>query len=300
LTIQEEAVLKLEVKSHSRNPILEGSSNKILKVKGAQVAVITNLAAAFGKRDLSSAASKHPGWILLTSELRDEKPELAAGWKECETRNTIFDILIMAPPSNQWTGFEYLWRPEGRGAVEDLDLIQWIDDKAWFSIGPWTLREWSQVKLQSRTDYKNQPLSRVDKSKFAFRSSKSIDEQFITPTPISREQYINHQSSLFIKVHHGVLSSGMRLACINLDERCPVAMVHPEAEVGDEIFYLEGCRIPVVLRRLTSIENDGGYKVIGACCLGIHISEEFVISKNPGENCSAWSRQLNPREIILH
>jgi hypothetical protein len=46
--------------------------------------------------------------------------------------------------------------------------------------------------------------------------------------------------------------------------------------------------------------NDGGYKVIGACYLGIHSSEEFVISKNPGENCSSWSRQLNPRKIILY
>lgn len=260
--------------------------------------MITNLAAAFGKRDLSSATSKHPGWILLTSELRERKPELAAAWREYEARETIFDILTMAQLPNQRSGFEYLWRPEGRGAVEDLDLIQWIDDNAWFPIGPWTLREWSQVKLNSRTDYKSQPLLRVDKSGFAFHSSKSNDDKLMSQK--TRDKTINQQSALLIKALHGILSSGMRLACINLDESCPVAMVHPEAEVGDEIFYIEGCRIPVVLRWITSIENDDRYKVIGGCYLGTHISGEFIISKDVGENRNAWSRQLNLREIVLH
>jgi hypothetical protein len=44
--------------------------------------------------------------------------------------------------------FKALWRPDGRGAIGDLNLIGWIDDNACFEIGAWTLREWSQVTVK--------------------------------------------------------------------------------------------------------------------------------------------------------
>jgi hypothetical protein len=44
--------------------------------------------------------------------------------------------------------FKALWRPDGRGAIGDLNLIGLIDDNACFEIGAWTLREWSQVTVK--------------------------------------------------------------------------------------------------------------------------------------------------------
>jgi hypothetical protein len=37
--------------------------------------------------------------------------------------------------------FSALWTPEGRGAVDNLAPIEWIDNNAWFQVGEFTLRE---------------------------------------------------------------------------------------------------------------------------------------------------------------
>jgi hypothetical protein len=69
----------------------------------------------------------------------------------------------------------------------------------------------------------------------------------------------------FIKTLHRVLSGGMRLVCIDYNV-CPVAMAHLDVEIGDEILFLRGCQIPVVLRKCTSVD-DNEYMVIGGAFL---------------------------------
>jgi hypothetical protein len=152
LTIQEEEIIHQVSRRYPDydSPILQGSNNKILKIKGARVAVVTGLATAFGHHNSVPLGMKHRGWISSTSKLRERKPELATmSFGGDITRTIIWDTLTMSLFKEERvvgnSCFESLWRPDGRGMVEDINLIHWIDDNAWFKIGRWTLREWSQV-----------------------------------------------------------------------------------------------------------------------------------------------------------
>lgn len=66
----------------------------------------------------------------------------------------------------------------------------------------------------------------------------------------------------FIDSLHKVLSSGMRLAELDNAE-LPVSMVHPDAQKDDKIFRLDGCSVPVLLRKMTLAAADTRYKVVG-------------------------------------
>ncbi|KAE9373630.1 HET-domain-containing protein [Stipitochalara longipes BDJ] len=315
LTIQEEDILKHGFTPHSRDPILPGSSHKVLKVRGTELAVVTKLATAFGTRDMSSSKNSNPsGWLLSTSTLRVQKPALESNSSKCETRDTIWDTLTMSflrvqdrvrahtdSPSpelhiNPIDAFESIWRPEGRGAVEDHDLIKWIDDNAWFTVGPWTLREWSQVVDWRQLIDSNIPVKERSTFKL-FSSPKSASGR--SPQKESSEKDSQRNLTDLISTLHKVLSSGMRLACIDSDHHCPVAMVHPDVKIGDRLFYLEGCSMPVVLRSADGLYSP--YRVVGACHLGTRISDRFVMTKasSPGGWSNPWSIQFHPEEIVL-
>jgi hypothetical protein len=91
--------------------------------------------------------------------------------------------------------FSQLWMPEGRGSVQNLDLIDWIDRNVYFKVGRWTLREWSRMNDKGH--------------------GLSHDGTFIgsaTPAP-------EHSSlKFFIQALEEVLRSGMRLASVFRDD----------------------------------------------------------------------------------
>lgn len=66
----------------------------------------------------------------------------------------------------------------------------------------------------------------------------------------------------FIDALHKVLSSGMRLAELD-DLQLAFAMVHPDSEDGDKIFQLEGCSVPVVLRKESTDPDNKRHRVVG-------------------------------------
>jgi hypothetical protein len=93
------------------------------------------------------------GWLSTTSKLREEKPDLVGeDILDSLARDSIWKTLTMSLQPKEITKseaescFKSLCQPIGRGTIEDVSLIQWIDDNAWFKIGKWTLREWSQVE----------------------------------------------------------------------------------------------------------------------------------------------------------
>ena len=150
LTVQEEEILNQQSQiTGSYNPILAGSNNKILRVQGAKIGVVTKIASAFGQGDLGPPAMSHHGWISSTSSLRKQNPELESRSKDAhKSRDALWETLTMSllaekgvPKRTVRSCFESLWRPDGRGAVEDVNLIRWIDDNAWFKVGLWTLRK---------------------------------------------------------------------------------------------------------------------------------------------------------------
>jgi len=179
--------------------------------------------------------------------------------------------------------FESLWRPDGRGAVEDVNLIRWIDDNAWFKVGLWTLREWSQVYgMRSRS----RGLGRLN----FFFSLKSKNAESL------QQNTTNHSAEEldeFIGVLHRVLSSGMRLAC-STSTQCPVAMVHPDVNIDDEIFFLKGCTMLVVLRKCSGVYNDR-YRVIG----GAFSRSSRIPNSTRRFELQPWPKELPLEEISL-
>lgn len=294
LTVQEEEILNQQSQiTRFYNPILAGSNNKISRVQGAKIGVVTKIASAFGQGDLGPPAMSHRGWISSTSTLREHNPGLI--YVSCDvlnTRDAIWETLTMSllaeenmSPQTVRSCFESLWRPDGRGAVEDVDLIRWIDDNAWFKVGLWTLREWSQVyRITSGSD---------GSGGLKFFPSKFKKAK---PLPQNTKNHSAKQLDQFIRVLHRVLSSGMRLACTT-STQFPVAMVHLDVKIDDEIFFLKGCSVLVVLRKCSGVYDDR-YRIIGGA-----FSRDSRVPNSTRrfelQSWPLWSEQLPLGEISL-
>jgi hypothetical protein len=91
----------------------------------------------------------------------------------------------------------------------------------------------------------------------------------------------------FIDVLEEVLGSGMRLAFLDSPSSFPcLVLAHPDVRVGDEIYYLRGCSIPVALRVAghDRFANSWGhrYRIIG----GVYRfdPEDLRVFENIGED----------------
>jgi hypothetical protein len=298
LTIQEEGLLR-ELTIGTSNPILDGSTNQVLNVFAARVGSIKNLTATLTAYVYSPAESPRKRWIL------ERHPGFAnASEHMVKTCHAIWKTLTMdqLPPdisdSRGLSCFEHLWRPEGRGTIEDLNLIKWVDEHAMFEIGRRTLRTWSQVIPEGEVIPSNQATPsehavNLDPSVTipgSFDSIEVREAQSSVASIASDRSYNPRDMNAFIGALHRVLDSGMRLADIDY-EVCSVAMVHPDAQINDEVFYIRGCSIPVVLRYE---QEDDGYMVIGGAYLHEDLKTQFLSRKK------TWYSSSFAKEIHLY
>jgi hypothetical protein len=257
MTIQEATFDQWQT-TYSFNPILEGSSSRILLVKGKFLSRINSLSTGMRPDGLFDPpdASRNP-WISLTSKLSDTNSEIrSATERNIKIRDRIWETLTMGLlrgtlSCEKLRGcFSTLWRAKGRGAVHNLALIAWIDQNAFLEVTGHTLREWSQTT------------SSAEKS--ILRTLKDI-----------REVSTAKDFETFINTLERILSSGMRLAAFHRDfflfdasaTSITEGMVHPDAEPGDEVYLIQGCSIPVVLRRVKDADIRQKFRVIGGAYL---------------------------------
>jgi hypothetical protein len=253
-TIQERNIL-LDRSTGSSNPLLGGSNNVLIKVTGSVIGIVSEIAPSMlpYHRGQETIQRRSP-WISSTYNLHLQIPELARpSPDDVKFKEYIWNTLMMAQYIPNFdstiyeTCFSLLWKPLGRGAVHNLDLIQWIDNVAWFKIGHWTLREWSQVR----------------------RSGITPDALGLTRA--SRSTLLEGNMDKFIERLDDVLGSGMRLASLE-NESQTICMAHPHTKQGDLIVFLRGCSMPVVLRRQdnsvgASNLHKNRFRVIGAAYL---------------------------------
>ncbi|KAG4441522.1 hypothetical protein IFR05_002979 [Cadophora sp. M221] len=253
-TVHEEMLLKSQ-NVGSFNPVMEGSTGHLLKVRGTRVGAVTHLTSAMKphSKDNSPLPLRTP-WISQTSTLAAKIPELGSPSSDAKKfLFTLWKTLTMGIPStgmSPWTSemcFSTLWMPLGRGSIHDLNLIEWIDRNAFFKIGKWTLREWSQS------------------GKLNYPSTRGWADSFLPTAITMREELITVDPEPFINMLRQVLGGGMRLACLDTRQYF-IGMVHPDTQEGDKVFYLKGCTVPVVLRR-TSDPDTNQYTVIGSAYL---------------------------------
>jgi len=289
-TTQERSIF-LDRYTGSFNPILGGSNNVFIKVTGFVVGDVYQMAPSMlpYNRGQGTNQRRNP-WISSTPNLHLQTPELArASPDDIRFKEYIWNTLMMtrSAPNFDSTGygncFSVLWTPLGRGAVHNLDLIQWIDSAAWFKIGNWTLREWSQVRFSAF-----KPLSALGPFTKAGRIAspkRNIDE--------------------FIERLDDVLGSGMRLACL-ANESQTICMVHPHTKEGDVIVFLRGCSMPLILRRQDKTVGVGGldgirFRVIGAAYLhprgkSLGVMQDWARGEEMGKEIIS---KYNPIELVL-
>ncbi|KAH7377554.1 heterokaryon incompatibility protein-domain-containing protein [Cadophora sp. MPI-SDFR-AT-0126] len=260
-TVQEEVIFRNQDIGRV-NPILEGSTNRILKVRGTRVGAVTHLTSAMKPhdRDNSPLPDRAP-WISLTGTLAKDIPELGRPSPDISMfYSAIWKTLTMGlsmsgmSPRQAEQCFSTLWMPNGRGSIHDLNLIEWIDRNAFFKIGQWTLREWSRTgKLPPPSNSSSGswadnlfPLTRTAKSE-------------------NKGESMTLNIDVFTDVLRDVLGSGMRLACLDTRQYF-IGMVHPDTQEGDKVFYLQGCSVPVILRKDPDPDSNQ-YTVVGSAYL---------------------------------
>jgi hypothetical protein len=239
------------------DPVLKNSTSSILRVEAIAVGRILGISSGLGtekSHSKSTQLSKNPiPWIYYTEDLREEIPELGkATSTQVVQKMTIGGTLMMnfrAPsfyPDDVDKCFNQLWTPQGRGSIYNTRVIDWIDNNAWFKIGPWTLREWSQLRQSTSKGWSNKP---------------SLSMEIITKKRIQAWEATN-------RALEQVLGSGLRLAEIRIAELLPnaPALVHPQAEVNDKIFFIKGCKAPLILWPVHD-DSPSRYKVMGGVWL---------------------------------
>lgn len=257
------------------DPVLNESTKKILKVKGMQSGTIYQLTSVMaqpdseGRTSINLSIEPRAPWITSTTSLADKHSSLGkAKDKDLAVRDSIWQTLTMGllPP---WITaeaaalcFSKLWTPEGRGAMHNLALIEWIDKNAWLQYMDWTLREWSQMKarLSSRPQ------------------SPGGSWRFLKPGPTRSQRMVEkkktentiEQLNAFIDALERVLKSGMRLSVIRGSDPSGeeyVGMVPPRARPLDQVWHIQGCSVPIVMREFGGNSGELSYEVIGAVYL---------------------------------
>ncbi len=246
-TLHEKEILR-SLTTCNFDPVLENSTPSILRVEAVFVGSILGISTALeteDRRTKSTQLKQNPrSWIYYTENLRQELGNPTA--METERRRAIWKTLllrVLGPVDDaidMEECFNALWTPQGRGSIYSTRVIDWIDRNAWFEIGPWTLREWSQLCGE---------YSRYNRHLVDFSLKRRIRAWDTTNRALEQ-----------------VLGNGLRLAEISggLGGFAP-ALVNPQAEVNDKIFFLKGCKTPLIMR--PAHDDNKSYELIGGIWL---------------------------------
>lgn len=267
MTLHELLILR-SPKSFKFDPVLTTSTNSVLKVEAWKVGWIKGLSSAL------ESGSRH---AQTTQSHQDQKlwifrAETRLGWDRplaparvdilSQRRKIIWRTLTMncaglgIDPNIIDECFDSIWTPLGRGSIYSTQIIDWIDKNAFFPIGSWNLREWSQLR------------------ELAPSADRSTDKT------IPREAYHARVWKSTNQALEQVLRSGMRLAELNITtEEVPyptAGLVNPHTEVGDEVYLIKGCNIPVVMRPAGPVDQNR-YSLIGGMWLHDEVVQKITL-----------------------
>jgi hypothetical protein len=293
-----EKTLLIAQNSFQFNPVLSNSTTSIIEVEAIYVGRIEGITSGLVNSAQHTWSRNAPGsWIFSTQNLREDIPELnkpsrtqvTYRWMIWKTlMMNYLDLEVESRDSNDC--FTSLWTPHGRGSIYNTQVIDWIDRNAWFKIGPWTLREWSQLRQSSAGLHASRTVSKtVPGLVSVWREWRNKGVDFrpaikATTTEIKKQSPIGEENKITVErsvskweavnqILEQVLGSGMRLAELvvpqeeGLEKRVAAALVNPYTEVSDEIFFLRGCSIPVALRRAGN--HPDSYEVLGGAWLDV-------------------------------
>jgi hypothetical protein len=243
-TIYEMFILENQ-KSYKNDPILSSSTRSNIVVEAVYIGRVLGITSGVRAATHHTQSRTVPRpWIFSTSDLRREIPELGNGSQiQLKQRRTVMillaDLKYRLKLADVEACFESLWTAGGGGSIYSTQIIDWIDNNAWFQIGPWTLREWSQLQEPEAIE----PRSSKPKSR-----GKSIMPDKV----VKRHDELWGILNLILE---DTLGSGLRLAEVDYSDgaaylkQIGAALVHPHVEVSDELFILRGCSRTVALRR---------------------------------------------------
>jgi hypothetical protein len=261
------------------DPVLTNSTNFILKVEALFVGSILGISSGLGMNNghtqTTQSLQLRKSWIFHTENLRPQIPRSYDAREYSPSHVlTIWKTLIKVGlglgfkynPEDIYECFSKLWTPQGRGSIYNIQIIDWIDKNSEFRIGPWTLREWSQL---------NPPGN--DSSEFRVGSWPLREWSSVWPrskkldTEITGERRTVNAWDATNHALEQVLGGGCRLADLQLPPFTffsAACLVDSHPEVSDKVFFVRGCSLPVALRQASPFDPaQPRWKVIGGVWL---------------------------------
>jgi len=259
----------------NNSPVLLGSNTQYLRVAGRRLGYISQLTSKFDCDGTIEIPTSRPQWINLTSTLTQFNDSLRHPTHlEVQMQEFIWETITMARFRIDLLRslFSSLWKPEGRGLIQNLALIAWIDKNAWFRITHWTLREWSQVTSNF--------ILRRDQDGVVLRVMKSVSWE--TEPEGTTDDLLNLIDHL-----DKIIGSGMRLAVMTGHQS--LAMVHPDSRENDELYLIRGSSVPVVLRTCLNENGKKLYSVVGGgYTLATDAKSEYYRVTKDAEDALNW------------
>jgi hypothetical protein len=262
----------------SFNPILPSSTDSVIKVQGVYIGRINGISQSLAATTDQRQYQQNPGsWLhSLNSDIITIDP-LEIQQRKCIWKTMTMSHLSYPERSTSPSCFQELWTPSGRGSIYNTRIIDWIDCNASFKIGPWALREWSQLLGQP-----SPPLSPSSAGKRRVTLRSLFGSDTTTKEVETSSKTTETDTNPWPAVNNAlekVLLGGMRLAelrCNSLQEapdyhsrQNAPTLVNPYAQVSDEIFFLRGCSMPVILRERGPLMDQ--YLVVGGAWLDLDL-----------------------------
>jgi hypothetical protein len=253
------------------NPILPGSTDTVIQVQGVCIGRISGISRGFTTTTGPRLYRQHPGSHRLHFLKRYAITPAQYKQQKCIWKTMTMSLLDDPELYASQSCFQALWTPNGRGSIYNTKIIDWIDCNASFRIEP------SPPQSPSRVG------GARDTLKSFFIGGTLMTHGKKTPPKVEwgyqrkTERGINPWPAVNDSLEK-VLRGGMRLAELRAvipqrsqdypesSQNAPV-LVSPYAEVSDEIFFLRGCSLPVILRRTVPVLDQ--YAVIGGAWLDL-------------------------------
>jgi hypothetical protein len=275
-TIQESHILENR-SPFTFDPIISCSADSTILVAGVYVGRISGISWGLRADTEQQQYRQSPGSWLHSLERKENSTV------NYDQQKSIWKTMMMSSSSHPvevhvrnatYSCCSKLWTPEGRGSIYNTRIIDWIDESASFKIGALTLLEWS--RLEPTAARRTQPSWNIALP----GSSKNTRREIKPPEASKTWKIVNHA------LGKG-LGGGMRLASLSCRTEHEAALVNPHTLVYDEIFFLRGCSIPVIVRKKDPDRNI--YVVVGGGWLDMD-REWFKLCHNVA---------LGPRAMLM-